>query len=198
MKTLTPTIVIAVIALISPIITNWINNRHLEREKCLDFMNKHFEKKYDKKVDLIESFMRSSYELKQQIENISFENSNAIGKKNLLLTVKAMNYKDLNINIETLSESINSFNQNLAALLPLVSRQTSIDLLEFSGYINSGLSIIDDRKWFELSYSQIIDVLNKEISNSVPDYDAYRPKEINDIIFGMLKHINITKNRNKN
>ena len=37
MEMLTPTVIIAVIALISPVITNYLNNIHIEKMKLLEY-----------------------------------------------------------------------------------------------------------------------------------------------------------------
>lgn len=190
MSTLTPTLVIAVIAIVSPIITNWMNNRHLEKEKILDFQNRHIEATFNKKIELVEDFLKVAYSLKNRLENSDFPYAHA----GILATIESpKNSESLN-DADGFKLDILAFNKTLAALIPLVDISTVNKLLDFSVFINSSDSLYDDLKG---RYLEITTLLHSEINNSKPNYDEYRPKEIKDIVFGIFNHIKVTENSDK-
>ncbi|WP_288225934.1 hypothetical protein [uncultured Enterococcus sp.] len=191
MKELTPTLVIAVIALVSPIITNWMNNRHLERIKLLDFTNSHSEDVFNRKVRSIELFLQSANKLRNRLENSSVKYI----YQGTLATVEASENKDSIIDLDGFKDDILLFNKNLATLIPLVNSETMIKLFEFNEFINSGNSFGQN---LLKEFTEIANVLHKEVDNSKPDYNEYRPKEIKDIFFRIFKHVDITKKSNEN
>lgn len=195
MSTITPTLVIAVIALISPIITNWINNRHLEREKVLDFTNNHLEKMYDKKIESIESYLKAAYKLKQHVENANADNMSFGMHETLISTIEDLDNKGLVPYPDEFKKAVINYNEALGNVLPFVELETKSQLLEIDTLIDSGESIGND---LSKPFSRIVAILHKEIDGSKPDYNEYRPKEIKDIFLRVFKHVDITKKSNKN
>lgn len=190
MSTLTPTLVIAVIAIVSPIITNWMNNRHLEKEKILDFQNSHAEAVFNKKVEAVESFLKASYTLRSRLDNLKHTYTH----EDILGTIEDPRNSEQVLDKKGFKADILSFNQALAAVSPLTSVETMIKLMEFSTLVNSYPFIESDLQRKNL---EITTLLHSEINNSKPNYDEYRPKEIKDIIFGIFNHVKVTENSDK-
>lgn len=190
MSTLTPTLVIAVIAIVSPIITNWMNNRHLEKEKILDFQNSHIEAVFNKKVEAVESFLKASYTLRSRLDNLEVTYIN----EDILGTIENPKNSEQILDKEGFKADILSFNQALASISPLTSVETMSKLMRFGDLMNSYPFMSADLK---RQNSEITTLLHSEINNSKPNYDEYRPKEIKDIVFGIFNHIKVTENSDK-
>lgn len=170
MEMLTPTVIIAVIALISPVITNYLNNIHMEKMKFLEYQLMMKKDKFQQNKNLAENYIRSTIEVIHLL-NAGFGYANQLGRD---LNQTLWFQREI-IDYEAYLSALKIYKENHSVLLAVSSKKLAEKLIEFD-------ATLYDRKSFNRNlfpdFEIVLDEIQLEINRNEPKYDEYRPKKI--------------------
>ena len=170
MEMLTPTVIIAVIALISPVITNYLNNIHMEKMKFLEYQLMMKKDKFQQNKNLAENYIRSTIEVIHLL-NAGFGYAIQLGRD---LNQTLWFQREI-IDYEAYLSALKNYKENHSVLLAVSSKKLAEKLIEFD-------ATLYDRKSFNRNlfpdFEIVLDEIQLEINRNEPKYDEYRPKKI--------------------
>ncbi|MBF0726304.1 hypothetical protein [Enterococcus gallinarum] len=170
MEMLTPTVIIAVIALISPVITNYLNNIHIEKMKLLEYQLMLKKDKFQQNKNLAENYIRSTIEVIHLL-NAGFGHAIQLGRD---LNQTLWFQREI-IDYEAYLSALKIYKENHSVLLAVSSKKLAEKLIEFD-------ATLYDRKSFNRNlfpdFEIVLDEIQLEINRNEPKYDEYRPNKI--------------------
>lgn len=167
MEIITPSIIIAVVALVSPVITNYLNNIHVEKMKVLEYQLVMRKEKFQHDKMLAEDYIRSSVEIIHLL-NTGYDYAIQLGRD---LNETLWFQKEI-IDYEVYSLALKNYKDNYSALLSISSKELSDKLVEFD-------SQLYDRKSFKKNlfpdFQIVLTEIRLEINRNEPKYNEYKP-----------------------